>query len=200
MKLDTSATIGDDMSREPRVHRIERSELDAVVSGKTEQIDVDNTSVAKIIREPGRLAMIVIEEPAVAINPWIASLTKHLGDDGAIQVGMKLRSVRFLDTVNWPQNLVEPIQRDDLPRLGSGMIRREAAMIRWMPILRGYDETELGSSSIRNWHDFVATRYREGAARTKIVLDIDQDERFRGLRLQTEAFLRESLARGRSKV
>ncbi len=49
-------------------------------------------------------------------------------------------------------------------------------MARRMPVLGQHDVTKPRRQTIDDRHDLVAPRHRQGAARTKIVLDVDHDE------------------------
>ena len=46
-----------------------------------------------------------------------------------------------------------------------------------MPILRQHDIAKACGEAINDWHHFVATRHCQCAARTEIVLHVDDNER-----------------------
>src|SRR5438876_2094086 len=65
------------------------------------------------------------------------------------------------------------------------MIRREAAVIGRMPILRRDDEFELGLKLVDQRNNRVALWHRQRTAGTEIVLKIDQDQRVHRVRDDT---------------
>jgi hypothetical protein len=60
------------------------------------------------------------------------------------------------------------------------MARRKREMLRRMPILRQHDITKARGETVDDRHNFVAVRHRQCAARTKIVLHVDDDQHVSG--------------------
>ena len=60
------------------------------------------------------------------------------------------------------------------------MAGRKARVTRRMPVLREHHAVAVRNQLVHQWYDLVATRNGQCAAGTKIVLDVDDDERFPG--------------------
>ena len=75
-----------------------------------------------------------------------------------------------------PHNLRQAVQVNLLEDFLARMIRREAAVIGGMPILRGDHQRERHLQLIRDRNHRVTLRHRECAAGEEVVLNINQDE------------------------
>src|SRR5207245_2756968 len=62
------ASIGDEKGAKAELASVERGELDAVVGGETEHVHLAGAAPLQIVSEPGRLAVPVVEEAAVAVD------------------------------------------------------------------------------------------------------------------------------------
>src|SRR5207248_6369806 len=85
--------------------------------------------------------------------------------------------MRVLNAMYRPKNLLDTIEHDAIVRLFPGMICREAAVIRRMPVLGGKNKFETSLQLIGEWNNFIAARNRQRAAWQKVILKIDNDQR-----------------------
>src|SRR5436190_15018532 len=76
-----------------------------------------------------------------------------------------------------PKDLLDAVEHDAVARFFARVIRREAAMIWRMPVLRRDDEIETSLQFIGQRKDLVAARDCQRASRQKIILKIDNDQR-----------------------
>ena len=74
-----------------------------------------------------------------------------------------------------PEDLFDSVENDSITRLFAWVICGKTAVVRRMPILRRDDEIEAPLQFICKRDDLVTMRYRQGAARHKIILKIDED-------------------------
>ena len=66
--------------------------------------------------------MVVIKEAAIAVNAWILSFAENSFDLTLIQARDELGSLRFLNTVNWPEDLRYSMQINQFSWLFSLML------------------------------------------------------------------------------
>jgi hypothetical protein len=95
-----------------------------------------------------------------------------------------------------PEDLLDSVENDAIARLFARVICGKTAVIARMPILRRDDEIEAPLQFICNRNDLIAMRYRQGAARHKIVLKIDEDQRVHDAAILS----RLSLGKGEGRV
>jgi hypothetical protein len=74
-----------------------------------------------------------------------------------------------------PEDLFDSVENDAIPRFFPRMICGEAAVIGRMPIFGRHDQIETSLHFIGNRNDFITVRHRQGAARQKIILKINED-------------------------
>lgn len=124
--------------------------------------------------------MAVVKKAAVAVEQPIRSFADDMVNASDVQVSGKLGAGRPLDAVVWPQNLIEAFNRDHLANRMAVVLTHERLMVGRVPVLCGDDEVVVRHPSIRDGHDLVAIRYRQSAAGQEVVLDVYEDEGFRG--------------------
>src|SRR6266576_6292633 len=76
-----------------------------------------------------------------------------------------------------PEDLFDSVENDAIARLFAFVICSETAVVRWMPIFGRDDDIEASLQFICKRDDLITMRYRQGAARQKIILKIDKDQR-----------------------
>src|ERR1044071_9336131 len=124
--------------------------------------------------------MPVIKQTAVTVDPCVRALLEHFGDAILLQTCWESRTWGVLDTMRRPERLRQTIEVNLLEYFFAGMICREAAMVRRMPILRRDHKRKHRLQLVRNRNYRVAVRDSQGTAVEEVVLDINQDERFHG--------------------
>jgi hypothetical protein len=77
-----------------------------------------------------------------------------------------------------PEDLFDTVKNDAISRLFARMICSEAAMVGRMPILRRQDELKVSLQFVGDGNDFITVRYGQRAAGQKIILKINDDQRF----------------------
>src|SRR5690349_15366781 len=127
--------------------------------------------------------MAVVEEAAVAVDRGISALLKNLRDVRAIECRNELCAARVLHAVRRPEDLRQTIEVDHLADFLSRMIRGEAAMIFWMPILCRDDQLKLRLELIDDRNDPIALRNRQRPAGAEVILKIDDDQRVHNLHI-----------------
>ena len=83
--------------------------------------------------------------------------------------------MRVLNAMHRPEDLFDTVENDAITRLLAFMVCSEAAVIGRMPIFGRDDEIEAPLQFICDWNDCITMRYRQAAARHKIILKIDKD-------------------------
>ncbi len=84
-KLNSAAAVQDDVRVQSEVACIERAVFHAVIQGKSEQVNVLDPALFEVMGEPGVAAMSVIEERAVAVNPWIDPFVENVSDAAGVE-------------------------------------------------------------------------------------------------------------------
>ena len=74
-----------------------------------------------------------------------------------------------------PEDLFDSIENDAITRLLSVVVCGEAAVIGRMPVFGRDNEIEASLQLICKGDDLITMRQRQGAARQKIILKIDED-------------------------
>ena len=74
-----------------------------------------------------------------------------------------------------PKNLFDSVEDYALARIFAGMICGEATVVSRMPIFGRDDEIEAPLQFICKRDDLITMRHRQGAARQKVILKIDED-------------------------
>jgi hypothetical protein len=77
-----------------------------------------------------------------------------------------------------PQGLRLLFEHHDFTRLPPWMIRREAFVVRGMPVLRGHHQLETAFELVRNRDDDIALRHRHRSVGQKIILQIYEHQHF----------------------
>src|SRR5438552_1564579 len=85
--------------------------------------------------------------------------------------------MRILNTMDRPENLFDAVEHDAITGFFAGVICREAAMLRRMPVLRCKDQLEPLLQLICHRNDFITPGHRQSAAGQKIILKIDDNQR-----------------------
>jgi hypothetical protein len=75
-----------------------------------------------------------------------------------------------------PEDLPQAVQVDYIPDFHPQVIGREAAVVVRMPILRRDHQGELPNQPIGHGNNGISIRHGQGPARTKVVLDIHQNQ------------------------
>src|SRR5512133_758164 len=75
-----------------------------------------------------------------------------------------------------PKNLFDSVENDAIAGLFARVICGKTAVIRRMPIFGRDDEIEASLQFICKRDNLITMRYRQGAARQKIILKIDEDQ------------------------
>src|SRR5438132_3864037 len=118
----------------------------------------------------------VVEERAIAVDAWIDSLVEHMSDPFGVERRGQLSAARVLNAMHRPKNLLDAVEHDAVTRFFTRVIYSETPMVRRMPVLRRENDIEASLQFIGQWNDFVTARHRQGAARQKIILKIDNDQ------------------------
>ena len=127
----------------------------------------------------GFAPMAVIEKGAVAVDVDILSLVKYRVDQAAIEARMKLGASGTLNAVIRPPDLRQPVEFAQRVDRFAGY-RGEAAVVSRMPVLQRQHALAAGAEFARiavgDRHGHIAFMHGHGAAGTKIVLNIYDDE------------------------
>src|SRR5262249_1308132 len=107
--------------------------------------------------------------------PAVALAHDQLGM-GNVEVVAKSGPVRTLDAVVGPKNLRAISDGNRLVRPAAGMLGGEGLVTRRMPVLGQDHVAETPRQPVDDRHHLVAARHGERAARTEVVLDVDNDE------------------------
>ena len=91
---------------------------------------------------------------------------------------MEVRAARPLHAVHRPEHLLDAADHPTVKRPSGEVIDGKRAVLRRMPVLRQDADLGLREQPIHQRHDGVAVVDRESPSRTKIVLQIDDDESF----------------------
>ena len=97
------------MSFKPQLHSIECREFHAVIRREPQHVNVGDLFRGKEISQSCRVAVVVVKEPAVAVDVTLGSLLKDLIDVLSIQISMELRPSGSGDAVIWPRNLFDSV-------------------------------------------------------------------------------------------
>ena len=102
----------------------------------------------------------IVEERAVAVDARIDSLVENVSDAARVERGGKLSTVRILNAMYRPQDLLDAVEDDAIARLFARMFCGKAAVVWRMPVLRGKDKVEASLQSIGERDDFITARDR----------------------------------------
>src|SRR5207248_10001274 len=94
--------------------RIQRRELDAIIGRQTGEVNIGDAARLEITIQPSGLAVRVVEERAVAIDPGIGSLAEDLVDIRDVQPRDELGAARVLHAMDRPEDLPQAVEVDDL--------------------------------------------------------------------------------------
>jgi hypothetical protein len=89
---------------------------------------------------------------------------------------MQRRTMRTLDAVIGPEDLLEAIELDPIVHLLARMLAGEAQMVRRMAVLGGDYQPKARTERVRDRHHGIAVWHRQRASRTEVVLQIDQNQ------------------------
>jgi hypothetical protein len=117
----------------------------------------------------------VVEKRAVAVDVSLSALLKNMSNAAGVELRGELGTVRVLNAMHRPEDLFDAIQHNTIAWLFTRMICSEAAVVEWMPIFGRDDEIEASLQFMCKRDDLITMRYRQGAARQKIILKIDED-------------------------
>jgi hypothetical protein len=78
-----------------------------------------------------------------------------------------------------PEDLFDAIENDAIAWLLARVVFSETAVIGRMPIFGRENEIEFLLQFICHWDDFITLRDGKGAARHKIILEVDENQRTR---------------------
>jgi hypothetical protein len=131
----------------------------------------------QIISKPGMPSMGIVEKRAVTINVSLDALVKNVSDSARVECGRKLGAVRVLKAMHRPEDLFNAVEHNAIARFFARMICGETTVIGRMPVLRCNDELKTPLHFICQRNDFITVRHRQRAARQKIILKINNDQR-----------------------
>jgi hypothetical protein len=77
--------------------------------------------------------------------------------------------------VHWPEDLFDSVENDAIAGLFAWVICGKAAVVGRMPVFGRDDEVETSLQFICKRDDLITMRHRQGAARHKIILKVDED-------------------------
>jgi hypothetical protein len=74
-----------------------------------------------------------------------------------------------------PEDLFDSVENDPVAGFFAWVVCGKASVIRWMPVFCRNHQIEILLQFISDRYDLVTMWYRQGAARHKIILEIDED-------------------------
>src|SRR4029077_6152883 len=125
----------------------------------------------------GVSSMGVVEKRTVTINVSLGALVKNMSNAAGVELRRELGTVRVLNAMHRPEDLFDSVENDAVARLFSLVVCGEAAVVGWMPIFGRDDEIEASLQFICKRDDLITMRHCQRAARQKIILEIDEDQR-----------------------
>lgn len=118
----------------------------------------------------------VVKESAIAVNLRIGPFLEYACPSLSVQTGPEVRAMGVLNAMNRPKDLGNSVLADPIADLLPGMIRSEALVVGWMPILGCNDQVEAALLFIRDSDYLIPARNCQGTARKKVILNVDQNE------------------------
>src|SRR5438445_7749550 len=176
LQLDTAAAVLDEESPETQPPRTQRGELHAVVGGETEHVGLGRSASLEVVAQARRLALAVVEEPAVAVDARVGPFAEDRLHAVHLQLRRKRSARRPLHAVVRPEDLLKTAQLDEVAGLAAGMAGREASVACGMPVLRRDHQIEPGLQLVRDRHDLVSAANSHGTSREEVVLDVDENQ------------------------
>ena len=85
LKLNAAAAVDDHVRIQSKLARVERAVFDAVIQGEAHQINVVDSALLQVMREPGVAAMSVIEKRAVAVDVSLSALVKNMSNPAGVE-------------------------------------------------------------------------------------------------------------------
>ena len=181
LQIDGPRPVQNQPRLKPELPCIQRGELHAVVRRQTENMHPANP---RLPQPPGKLRflpMMVIEKPAVAVDPRVGPFPNHRVNPCRLQPLHKPRPVRILHAMHRPDHLRHPIDLDVFPDTPPRILRNERHVVPRMPVLRRNDEIpfrpEPRDPPVCHRHHGMPIRNRQRASRNKVILNIDQNQR-----------------------
>src|SRR5438093_3211054 len=142
LEINSPAAIQDDVRVQAELERIQCAVFHAVIQCEAHEINVVDRSLLQIISKPGFAAMGVIEERAVAVDPWIDPLVEDVHHSAHVERRGELCTVRVLNAMHRPKDLFDSVEDDAITWFLPLVICREAAVVGRMAVLRGKNKLE----------------------------------------------------------
>ena len=125
--------------------------------------------------------MIVFKERGIAVDARIVSLANNQIRAVLLQLHMELCAHAALNTVVRPKNLWPIRHINHVVRAPALMRRGKRGMARRVPVLCQDDRIKISHQRIDTLHNCITLRHSKCAARAKIVLNVDHNERLHGV-------------------
>src|SRR5262245_5570602 len=148
----------------------------AIIERKPGKKYAREPALAQIARKPRRRFPVVFEEGRIRIDVQPESLAQDERSVGDSKRGMQPGARRSLDAMVRPERLQAIARLNRLIGTSAGMRGSKGAMPRRMPVLCQDNVVELAGKPVDGCKDFAALRHRKLAARTKIILNIDDQK------------------------
>ena len=173
LKVYASASVENKVSPKPKAHSVERCKLYTIVCSETQYEYRFDLLLAEIIPQSGVFDSTVIEESAVAVDFLINTFLENTCPALSVQSASKVSTTGLLDAMNRPKDLGYAVHAHAITDLLPQVIRCEALVVGWMPVLGGYDEIETGLLIVSDSDHFIALGHRQGSSVEEIVLDVN---------------------------
>ncbi len=109
--------------------------------------------------KPSGFAVTVVEEPGVRIDLGIGAFGEDPSNCFDFEPVDEFGAMGVLNAVVGPQDLLQAVEVDHLARR-LFVLGGEAAVVGWVPVLRGNHEVELLDELIRDRNDSVTVGHR----------------------------------------
>src|SRR5690606_2952803 len=149
---------------------------DAEIGGKAAQGDFPDPSLPQVTRQPGRRAVVVLEEGGIAVDIVTESFPDHEFCLGPGQSGMKVRADAALDAMVRPQRLRAIRHVNALKSLLAGMAGGKAGVSGRMPVLCHDHMVEIADQVVDQRNDLVPAFHCQGSTGTEVVLQVNHDQ------------------------
>ena len=123
----------------------------------------------------GMSSMGVVEKRAVTIDVSLGAFVENMSDGAGVESRGELGTGHVLNAMHRPEDLFDSVENDAIAGLFAPMISGETAVVGRVPVFGPNHLIEASLQFIRKRDDLITMRHRQGAARQKIILKIDED-------------------------
>ena len=179
-QVDGAAGVFNDDGFKAEALAVDGGESNAEVVREATEKKSGEIAFAEIPGEAGRGGVVVLKKGGVGIEVGAETLAEDAFGLGNVEGRVELGAGGLLQAVIGPERLGTVGGLDRLVGLPVGMGAGEGDVGRGMPVLGENNVGEAGGECVDEGDNGVGVRYGQAAARTEVVLEVDDEQRVVG--------------------